>query len=139
MHDRRKFLQDSSALVAGSLLIPSLTNNAFAIFKNKVSPSDQVNVGAIGINGMGWADLTAALKVPGVNVVALCDVDSNVLDKRMNDLVKLNIDTSRIKKYGDYRKLLEQKDIDVVIIGTPDHWHALQMIHACQAFYVFYF
>lgn len=133
MSDRRKFLQDSSTLVAGSILLPSLSNNAFAIFKNKISPSDQVNVGAIGINGMGWADLTAVLKVPGVNIVALCDVDANVLDKRMNDLTKLNVDTARIKKYADYRKLLDQKDIDVVLIGTPDHWHALQMIHACQA------
>ena len=133
MSDRRKFLQDSSTLVAGSFLLPSLSNNAFAIFKNKIAPSDQVNVGAIGINGMGWADLTAAIKIPGVNIVAVCDIDANVIDKRMADLAKLNVDTSRIRKYEDYRKLLEQKDIDVVIIGTPDHWHALQMIHACQA------
>ena len=133
MPDRRKFLRDSSTLVAGSLLLPSLSNNAFAIFKNKINPSDQINVGAIGINGMGWADTTAAMKVPGVNLIALCDIDANVLDKRMADLAKMNIDTSRVKKYDDYRKLLDQKDIDVVIIGTPDHWHALQMIHACQA------
>jgi len=71
--------------------------------------------------------------VPGVNVVALCDVDQNVLTKRMGDLAALKVDTSRIKLYGDYRKLLEQKDIDVVLIGTPDHWHALIMIAACQA------
>jgi len=98
-----------------------------------MSPADQINVGAIGVNGMGWADLVAALKVPGVNVVALCDIDKNVLDKRMKDLGDMKVDTSRIKLYGDYRKLLEQKDIDVVIIGTPDHWHALIMIEACQA------
>ena len=98
-----------------------------------VSPSDQVNIGAIGLNGMGWADLSSALKIPGVNVVALCDVDENVLNNRMKDLAKMKIDTSRIKLYSDYRKLLEQKDIDVVLIGTPDHWHALIMIAACQA------
>ena len=54
-----------------------------------MSAADHINIGAIGINGMGWADLSAALKLPGVNVVALCDVDKNVLDKRMNDLSKM--------------------------------------------------
>src|SRR6476646_4316398 len=133
MSDRRKFLQNTGILMAGSTIISSLDNNAFAYFKNRVMPSDQLNVGAIGINGMGWADLTAALKIPGVNVVALCDVDKNVLDKRMGELSKMNIDTSKIRTYNDYRKLLDNKDVDFVIIGTPDHWHALQKIHACEA------
>src|ERR1700737_267403 len=116
MTDRRKFIQNSSALVAGSFFFFFFKNKAFAIFKNKIAPSDQINVGAIGINGMGFADLSSALKIPGVNVVALCDVDQNVLDKRIADLAKKNVDTSRIKKYNDYRKLLAQKDIDVVFI-----------------------
>ena len=133
MIHRRKFLQNAGVLLAGGTVLSSLDNKAFAIFKNRLAPSDQLNVAAIGINGMGWANLTAALKIPGVNVTALCDVDKNVLDKRMNELAKLNIDVSKIKTYNDYRKLLEQKDIDAVIIGTPDHWHALQMIHACEA------
>src|SRR6478672_6096103 len=133
MSDRRKFLQNTGLLMAGSMIISSLDNNAFAYFKNRVMPSDQLNVGAIGINGMGWADLTAAIKIPGVNVVALCDVDKNVLDKRMTDLSKMNVDTTKVKTYGDYRKLLEQKDIDAVIIGTPDHWHALIMMQAVEA------
>ncbi|HEV2480756.1 MAG TPA: Gfo/Idh/MocA family oxidoreductase [Puia sp.] len=120
-NNRRQFLQQSAALAGGVLLGP------------RIWPSDQINVGAIGLNGMGFADLTAALKQPGVNVVALCDVDKNVLDKRMKDLAKMNIDTGRIRTYGDYRKLLEQKDIDVVIVGTPDHWHALIMMEACMA------
>jgi predicted dehydrogenase len=119
--------------MAGSILASSLDNNAFAIFKNRVSPSDQINIGSIGIKGMGWADTTAALKIPGVNLVAICDIDQSVIDQRKADLAKLNIDVSKIKVYTDYRKLLEQKDINVVIIGTPDHWHALQMIHACEA------
>src|SRR5919112_6917234 len=133
MHNRRSFLQQSATLAGGGLLLSALDNKAFAIFKNKVAPSDQLNIGAIGINGMGWADTTSILKIPGVNLVALCDVDKNVLDKRMGELGKLNVDASKVKTYSDYRKLLEQKDIDAVIIGTPDHWHALQMIHACKA------
>jgi predicted dehydrogenase len=123
MSNRRTFIQQSSILAAGAVLHS----------RPLMVPSDQVNIGAVGLNGMGWADLSSALKVPGVNVVALCDVDQNVLTKRMSDLAAGKIDTSRIKLYSDYRKLLEQKDIDAVLIGTPDHWHALIMIAACQA------
>ena len=133
MSDRRSFLQQSSALVSGGMLLSALGNQAFSSLSKRVAPSDRINIGAIGINGMGWADLSAAIKVPGVNVVALCDVDKNVLDKRMSDLAKMKVDTSKVKTYSDYRKLLDQKDIDVVIIGTPDHWHALIMMHACEA------
>jgi predicted dehydrogenase len=133
MTHRRKFLQDSALLMAGGTILSSLDNSAFAIFRNRIAPSDQLNVGAIGIKGMGWANVNAALKIPGVNLVAICDIDQSVIDQRLNDLKKNNVDTSKIKTYGDYRKLLEQKDIDFVIIGTPDHWHALQMIEACQA------
>ena len=79
-------MQNSAAMVGGSLLLSALDNSAFAIFKNKIAPSDQLNIGAIGINGMGWADVTAALKVPGVNLVAVCDVDKNVIERRLKDL-----------------------------------------------------
>jgi predicted dehydrogenase len=133
MTDRRRFLQQSSAILGGATLLSAFDNKAFAILKNRFPAADKVNIGAIGINGMGWANVTSALKVPGVNIVALCDVDKNVLDKRMAELAKLQPDTSKVKTYGDYRKLLEQKDIDAVIIGTPDHWHALIMIAACEA------
>ncbi len=130
---RRKFLQNSALLAAGSILLPAFDNKAFAIFRNRFSAADQVNIGAIGINGMGWSNVMAALNVPGVNLVAVCDVDKNVIDRRLGELSKKNVDISKIKTYGDYRKLLDQKDIDAVIIGTPDHWHALMMIHACEA------
>src|SRR6516164_7989389 len=94
-NNRRAFLQQSSALAGGAFLLSSIGTNPFA-FSRRVSPADQINVGAIGVNGMGWADLTAALKQPGVNVVALCDVDRNVLDKRMKNLADMKIDTSRV-------------------------------------------
>ncbi|MEO6330839.1 MAG: Gfo/Idh/MocA family oxidoreductase, partial [Ginsengibacter sp.] len=133
MTSRRNFLQNSAAIAGGTLLLSGVDNQAFAIFKNRIAPGDQLNIGAIGIKGMGWADVTAAVKIPGVNLVALCDVDKNVLDQRMNDLAKLNVDSQKVKTYSDYRQLLDRKDIDAVIIGTPDHWHALIMIAACQA------
>jgi predicted dehydrogenase len=133
MSHRRKFLQQTAALVTGATVLSSFDNRTFSIFRNRISPADQLNIGAIGINGMGWSNVNAALKVPGVNLVAICDVDQNVLDKRKGELAKMNVDASKVSVYTDYRKLLEQKDIDAVIIGTPDHWHALQMIHACEA------
>ncbi|MBC7902594.1 MAG: Gfo/Idh/MocA family oxidoreductase [Gemmatimonadaceae bacterium] len=133
MIERRKFIQQSSALAGGVMLLSALDNKAFSIFKSRIAPSDQINVGAIGIKGMGWANVSAALKIPGVNLVAVCDIDKSVIDSRLAELAKKNYDTSKIKRYGDYRQMLEQKDIDVVIVGTPDHWHALQMIHACEA------
>lgn len=133
MHSRRKFLYQSSLLVGAGALAAALQNKTFAILQNRLAPSDQLNIGAIGIKGMGWANVKAALKVAGVNLIAVCDVDKNVIKERLAELPKLNIDASKIKIYDDYRRLLEQKDIDAVIIGTPDHWHALIMIHACEA------
>ncbi|MEP6952344.1 MAG: Gfo/Idh/MocA family oxidoreductase [Ginsengibacter sp.] len=133
MNSRRKFLQNSSTILGCGLLVSALDNNAFAIFNNRVMPGDQLNIGLIGANGMGWADLTAAVKIPGVNVVAICDVDKNVLDRRMGDLGKMKIDAAKVKTYGDYRQLLDNKDVDAVIIATPDHWHALIMMNACAA------
>ncbi len=133
MPSRRNFIRKTATLAGGTLFASALNNQAFAIFKNKIAPSDQLNIGVIGINGMGWSDLTAALKVPGVNLVALCDSDKNVIERRMGDLRKLNVDEAKVKIYSDYRQLLDRKDIDAVIIGTPDHWHALMMVDACQA------
>ena len=133
MNSRKKFLLQSSALIGGGILSSAFDSKAFSIFKNRVMPSDQLNIGAIGINGMGWSNVKAALLVSGVNLAAICDIDRNVIDKRLKELEAKQVDTSKIKVYSDYRQLLAQKDIDAVIIGTPDHWHALMMIHACEA------
>ena len=115
------------------MLASAFQNEVFAGLGRRIAASDQVNIGAIGINGMGWVDLSAALQIPSVNVTAICDVDENVLNRRMGDLSKMNINTSKIKTYSDYRELLHNKDVDAVIIGTPDHWHALIMMDACAA------
>lgn len=133
MLNRRNFLRTGSAAVGSSILLSALDNPAYAIYEKTIGANDQINIGAIGINGMGWSNVKAALLVPGVKLVALCDSDKNVLDKRMAELKELKVDASKVKTYKDYRSLLDRKDIDAVIIGTPDHWHALMMIHAVQA------
>ncbi len=132
MSGRRNFLKNSARIAAGGLLLSSSTD-LFAIQNRNLWASDRINIGLIGAKGMGWSNLRAALKVPGVTLVGICDVDKNVLDSRLKDLAELKVDASKVKTYGDYRKLLENKDLDAVIIGTPDHWHCLQMVEACQA------
>lgn len=128
---RRKFIYSASALAAGAGLSAGLPAALHALgVPGKVAPSDRIRVGAIGIKGMGWADLGALLKIPGVECAALCDVDQNVLDQRVAELAERDI---KVKTHGDYRELLDNKDIDAVVIGTPDHWHCLQMAEACEA------
>jgi predicted dehydrogenase len=102
-----------------------------ATIRKKVSPNDRINVGLIGCKGMGFADLLSLLKISELSVIALCDVDKNVLAGRTADLVKAGL--KKPKWYGDYRQMLENKDLDVVVIGTPDHWHCLQLTDALEA------
>ncbi|WP_447639818.1 MULTISPECIES: Gfo/Idh/MocA family protein [Chitinophagaceae] len=131
MNSRRKFISQSSMLALGGILFQSINTKNFAAEVR--SANDEINIGVVGINGMGWSDTLSLLKIPGIRLVALCDVDRNVIDRRLKDLQKSNIDTSMVKTYSDYRHLLDNKDVNVVVIGTPDHWHALIMIHALQA------
>jgi predicted dehydrogenase len=129
MHTRRNFLQKAGYAAAATGMYTLLPSGLLAA-KPQVSPSDKINIGAIGINGMGWSDLTSIRKNADVNVVALCDVDENVLNRRVAELAKADI---KVTAYSDYRKLLEDKSIQAVIIGTPDHWHCNIMIEACAA------
>ena len=125
---RRDFLIDTTKLVtaagiAGMPLLAGATRTTAA--------SDKLNIALIGCKNMGFGDLQNALKQPGVECAALCDIDSNILTQRSADVAKLQ-DKAPVL-YKDYRKLMENKDIDAVIIGTPDHWHCLPFIAACQA------
>jgi predicted dehydrogenase len=123
--NRRNFIKSSTLAGVGISAYPGLLNAARNTAGNKLV------VGLIGVNGMGFNNLKAFLSYPEVECAALCDVDSNVLNKRAMETEEIT--GKKPKLYNDYRKLLEQKDIDAVIIGTPDHWHCLQMIHACEA------
>jgi predicted dehydrogenase len=99
--------------------------------RTEVAPSDQLNVGVIGANGMGWSDMQSHLKIAGVNCVAIADVDANVRTRRGADVVTMGRKAPRT--YEDYRKLLESRDVDAVIVATPDHWHCLAMVDALSA------
>jgi predicted dehydrogenase len=132
MSNRKKFLQQSALLAGGLLLSDTLWSMQYAnSLKKKFN--QKIRIGVIGLNGMGWANALTAIQIPGVSIAAICDVDEAVMEKRWKEMVQKNIPTQGVFRYKDYRALLDNKDIEAVIIGTPDHWHALMMIHACEA------
>ncbi len=131
IHNRRSFLKKSSLAIAGSGATFLFPMELLATVRKKVSANDKIQVGLIGCKGMGFSDLSSMLKISEIEVVALCDVDEGVLKERTADLKKAGL--KKPKWYSDYRKLLEDKDVDVVIIGTPDHWHCLMLTDALQA------
>ncbi len=132
---RRDFLGRSSRASAAAMaaLAAGLEPSArlFGGPATRPAPSDRIRLGVIGAGGQGRADLGAFLKIPEVDVPALAEVDST----RLADGLKM-VAEARGKApdgYGDFRRILERKDIDAVLVATPDHWHALAAIMACQA------
>ena len=128
MTTRRDFIRQAAILGAG------LSMNPFFIKAggNPVGANDKIRVGLIGCKGMGFSDLQAFLRNPEVECIALADIDKKVLNDRAAETQKLT--GKKVKHlYKDWRKLIDNKDVDVVIVGTPDHWHCLQMVAACEA------
>ena len=123
---RRKFVKKSAKLIAGTGLAASLPGQAGCS-----SPNEKIVVGAIGIRNQGFANLNGILPIPNVELGALCDIDESILNGRAKQLEeKYDV---KPKLYADFRELLENKDIDAVIISTPDHWHCLMMVMALEA------
>ncbi len=132
MDSRRRFIKNSLLASAGMATLPNLvTAEHLAAFKQKVSPNEQINFGLIGCKGMGWSNMNSHLLMPEINCVALADIDQSVLDQRSANVEELR--GKKPKQYKDYRKMLEDPDIDAVIIGTPDHWHCLNLIDSLEA------
>ena len=121
--NRRDFLK-SSFLTTAALSLPV---HSWAQVRGA---NDDIRVAIIGFNGQGKSDLEEFRKVPGVRVVALCDVDKEVLEREAKKFRDRN---EQIETYTDVRKLLENKDIDAISTATPNHWHALIAIWAIQA------
>ncbi len=122
---RREFLAQSGKMVLGTAAgLTFLRSWAH-------SPNDTINVAVVGLNGQGWTHIRSFIQQEGARVIALCDVDARVLGQRAAQVEQLQ--GSRPKLYEDYRQLLEDKEIDAVSIATPNHWHALMTIWACQA------
>lgn len=97
----------------------------------KVSANDKIVVGCIGVGGMGSNNLRGFMNQPDVEVAAVCDVDADMLGKAIVDVK--NKYGRKPQAFTDFRGLLEMKELDAVMIATPDHWHALPFIMACEA------
>ena len=99
----------------------------------KAAPSDRINVGFIGVGGMGTNRLQGFLKHADVNPVAICDLDATRVDKAVEYIRKTRPDAAAPQTFSDFRKLIALKEVDAVCIATPDHWHAMPAIQACRA------
>lgn len=125
---RRTILKRAGAATAIGLAGSAFTS---AATKKLHSPNDKLVIGLIGCGGMGASNMRSLMDFDDVEVAALCDVDTSRITNDFNDVKKKYNREPAV--FEDYRKMLDRKDIDAVIIGTPDHWHALNLIHACQA------
>ncbi len=130
--NRRTFIRNSTVAAVGLGVLPAVPAASAYIS----SANNKLVCGVIGVNGMGFADLKAFLGQPNTACAAICDVDENVLNKRIKEVTELQ--GKAPKGYTDYRKMLEHKGLDVIIIGTPDHWHTLPFIHAAELGYAIY-
>lgn len=126
--NRRTFIKKTGASLAG---VGALTILPSRVWGAAVAPSDQVTVALIGCRSMGFGLLRHFLSNDDVRCTALCDVDENLMREKA-DTVQKDFD-QKPALFTDFREVLEQKDIDAVIIGTPDHWHCLMMVYALQA------
>jgi predicted dehydrogenase len=122
--NRRNFLKQTSAAALSFAYIPN--------FLSKPKPSDKLRVAHIGLGGMGTQHLKWFAALPEVDVVSLCDVDSEHLAKAQKVLTDMH-PNAKVDTYGDFRRILERKDIDAITCATPDHWHAQIAIMAFQA------
>ncbi|HPA17320.1 MAG TPA: Gfo/Idh/MocA family oxidoreductase [Verrucomicrobiae bacterium] len=118
---RRAFLRVST-LAAASTVLP----------RRVLGANDDIRLGCIGIGGRGSMLCKQFMAVPGVRVVALSDADSATLDKVAQQVEK-TANGLQVGRHQDFRQLLDRKDVDAVVIASPNHWHALMTIMACEA------
>jgi len=134
---RRDFLTRSAATTVGLGVGAQLLNRTAQAATRRIGANDRIVLGLIGSGGRGTAGILTSLSAPNVDCVALCDV----ADFRMEEACaridkKLAVDGRKgpkIDRYGDYRKFLERKDVDAVLIATPDHWHYRPFMAALEA------
>jgi predicted dehydrogenase len=132
--NRRDFIGTGGAVAAASAGVATWAALHPAVRvagAGTVAPSEQIRVALVGCGGMGNSDLDDFMRAPEVSIVGLCDVDQRHLNRTA---------TKVEKKYGrkplttaDFHAILDRKDVDAVIIGTPDHWHAIPFVYACMA------
>ena len=131
---RRKFLRDSIGLGAASAAALARPSSSAASTDRVAGANDRIRIGLIGCGGMGRSDLRDFVKVKNVECVALCDVDDAQAAKAQEEILDPDPVGQKAELTSrDFRRVLDRKDIDAVIVAPPDHWHALPTILACQA------
>ncbi|MEW2920596.1 Gfo/Idh/MocA family oxidoreductase [Muricauda sp. ANG21] len=123
--NRRNFLKGSTAALALSSF------GAYGL--DLMYSTKKWRVGLIGCGWYGKSDLFKLIQVVNVEVVSLCDVDQNYLEEAAKLVSERQKSGKKPRLYKDYRKMLAEKDLDIVLIGSPDHWHALQAIEAMES------
>ena len=122
---RRDFLKSGAVALGAMNLMPS----GVLAQAGRPGANGRFVVAHIGVGGMGMTHLANMMrfqKEDKVRIAAVCDVDDNRLEAAVEN------EGGNVTPYRDYRYILERKDIDAVLIATPDHWHAVQTVHACQ-------
>src|SRR5436190_8820895 len=121
---RRSFLKTSGV---GALALAAAKTSLLAVEEDK-----PLRVALIGCGWYGKTDLFHLIQVAPVEVVALCDVDKKMVESAADLVSQRQHSKKRPPVYGDYRKLLAEQRPEIVLVGTPDHWHCLPMIEACK-------
>lgn len=122
--DRRKFLRHTATAAS----VAAISSRAYAAQSSKPR-----RVGLIGCGWYGKCDLLQLMNIESVEVVSLCDVDSNMLAEAADLFASRQQSKKRPQTYANYKDLLAEKNLDIVLIATPDHWHALPMIAAVES------
>ena len=130
---RRQFLRGAAALSAGVVAgFPAIVPSSALGKDGAVAPSNRLALGVIGCGGRGMANTNDFLNFPEMQIVALCDVDERqITSGRKSDAVRKKIgDAEKLKLHRDFREICARKDIDIMLVATPDHWHGLA---SCEA------
>jgi predicted dehydrogenase len=125
---RRSFL----GVAAGAIAAPYIAPSRALGLGGAVPPSERIVMGVIGLGGMGRANMGGFLRKDESQVVAVCDVDKRHLEEGAAEVNK-RYENNDCKKFSDFRELLQHKDLNAVVIATPDHWHALCGLAAARA------
>ena len=126
---RRDFLQTGAAAAAAGLFLPGVVAQT-SPGARVIGANDTINVAVIGCGWKGWDHVKLFSRMPNVRVVAVCDADQERVDRSLKTLSDKGQEAFGTR---DMRKVFDMKDVDGVVIATPNHWHALATIWACQA------
>ena len=130
-NSRRDFIKTSSAGTVGIIAGGVLPGFSAKSYGRIIGANNQINIAIAGFQNRGIAHIRTFSSLKDVNVVALCDIDSRLFSRGIKEVQDKGGDAPQT--YSDFRRLLDNKDIDAVSIATPDHWHALHFLWSCQA------